>query len=154
MNDVRLPIIIKIAKTLNEKGVRWAIGGSVLLYLKGIDFSFNDLDLMVHEEDALRAREALSTIGEYHPSKHKSNAKVFDDFTVNGLDVDVISGLIITAFGKDYDCSFKNEGVEHITIDGVDIPLDSLDSWYEIYSLQGRVEKARYIKDYQLYHKK
>lgn len=154
MNDVRLPIIVKIAKALNEKGVRWAVGGSVLLYLKGIDFNFNDLDLMIHEDDVLKAREALSAIGEYHPNKHKSNAKVFDDFTVDGLDVDVISGLIITAYGKDYDCSFKNEGIEHIEIDGVDIPLDSLDSWYEIYSLQGRVEKARYIKDYQLYHKK
>ena len=71
-----------------------------------------------------------------------------------GLDIDVISGLVITAYGNTYDCSFKNEGVEHMEIDGVNLPLDSLDAWYEIYSLQGRVEKARYIKDYQLYHKK
>ena len=152
--DPRIVIIVKIAKALNEKEIKWAIGGSVLLYLKGIVFSFNDLDIMIKEEDVIKAREALMAIGEYRPSDRKSDAKIFEEFTVDGLDIDVISGLVITAYGNTYDCSFKNEGVEHMEIEGVDIPLDSLDAWYEIYSLQGRVEKARYIKDYQLYHKK
>lgn len=152
--DTRLPIIAKIAHALNAKGVRWAIGGSSLLYLKGITFSFNDLDLVVVEEDVEKAREALSEIGEYHPSNHKASSKIFEEFTIDGLDVDVISGFIINAYGKDYDCSFKNENVEHMELDGEDLILDSLDAWYEIYNLQGRIEKARYIKDYQLYHKK
>lgn len=151
--DSRIPIIVKIAKCLNDKGVRYAVGGSVLLYLKGIDFNFNDLDLMIQEEDVVKAREALSEIGEYHPNNRSSNAKIFEEFTVDGLDVDVISGLVITAYGKTYDYSFKNEGVEFVEVEGVKIPLDSLDRWYDIYSFQGRVEKARYIKDYQLYHK-
>lgn len=151
--DSRIPIIVKIAKCLNDKGVRYAVGGSVLLYLKGIDFNFNDLDLMIQEEDVVKAREALSEIGEYHPNDRSSNAKVFEEFAVDGLDIDVISGLVITAYGKTYDYSFKNEGVEFVEIEGVKIPLDSLDRWYDIYSFQGRVEKARYIKDYQLYHK-
>ena len=152
--DPRLPIIAKIAKALNAKGVRWAVGGSSLLYLKGITFSFNDLDIVVVLEDAPKAREALMEIGEYHPSNHTSSAKIFEEFTVDGLDVDVISGFIVTAYGKEYDCSFKNENVEHIEVEGEDVILDSLDAWYEIYNLQGRMEKARYIKDYQLYHKK
>ena len=65
--DARIPTIVKIAKQLNDKGVRYAVGGSVLLYLKGIDFNFNDLDLMIHEEDIAKVRETLSELGEYHP---------------------------------------------------------------------------------------
>ena len=152
--DPRLTIIAKIAKKLNESGARWAIGGSVLLYLKGITFSFNDLDLVVVMEDAPKAIKALEELGEHHPNKGKSSAKIFDEFTVDGLDVDLISGFEITEFGKTTDCSFKNENVEHMELEGVDIPLDSLELWYEIYNLQGRVEKARYIKDYLLYKKK
>ena len=152
--DPRLKIVAKIAHALNEKEIRWAIGGSLLLFLKGITFNFNDLDLMVLEEDAVIAREVLMAIGEYHPNSGGSSSKVFDDFTVDGLDVDLISGFVITAYGNVNDCSFKNENVEHMEIEGEDIRLDSLETWYEIYSLQGRVEKARYIKDYLLYHKK
>ena len=152
--DSRIPLILKIANHLNDRGVKYAIGGSVLLYLKGIDFSFNDLDLMIPEEDIAKAREALKELGEYKPSEHASSAKIFEEFTVVGLDIDVISGLVITAYGKTYDCSYKEERVEYLEVEGVKVALDSLDNWYDIYSLQGRPEKARYIKDYQLYHKK
>ena len=154
MNDVRFETIKKIAKALNEKEVRWAIGGSTLLYIKGIVFEFNDLDLVVLLEDASKAKEALIALGaEHHQSKKASTTKVFDEFTFEGLDVDVVSGLTLSAYGKDYDCSLKNENVEEMELDGVKLRLDSLEAWYNIYQLQGRVEKARYIKDFMLYHK-
>ena len=84
--DSRLPIIVKIAEAMNKAGVRYAIGGSALLVLKGIDFSFNDLDLMVHEEDVEKAKEVLRGLGEYHPNDGHSSAKIFEEFTVDGLD--------------------------------------------------------------------
>ena len=155
MNDPRLNTIKKIANALNEKKIRWAIGGSTLLYLKGIVFEFNDLDLVVLDEDALKAREVLMALGaEYHQNKKASSTKVFDEFTFEGLDIDMVSGLTLTSFGKEYDCSFKNKDVEEMMLDGVKLRLDSLESWYEIYQLQDRIEKARYIKDFMLYHKK
>ncbi len=154
MNDVRLETIKKIANALNEKEVRWAIGGSTLLYLKGIVFEFNDLDLVVLLEDTLKAKEALIELGaEYHKSEKSNASKVFDEFTFEGLDIDVVSGLTLSSYGKDYDCSFKNENVEEMMLDGVKLRLDSLEAWYNIYQLQGRMEKARYIKDFMLYHK-
>ena len=151
--DKRLQTLAKIANALNAKGVRWAVGGSTLLYLKGIVSSFNDFDLSVMYEDALKAREALSEIGEYHPNNKSSKARIFDEFTVDGIDVDLVSEMRLDSYGQEVDCSFKNENVEHMEIEGADIILDSLEAWYNIYNLQGRIEKARYIKDYLLYHK-
>ncbi len=154
MHDVRLPIIAKIADALNKAEVRWAIGGSTLLFLKGIDFEFNDLDIVVLEEDAQKAKEALLSIGAaYHKSEKAPTTKVFEEFTVDGLDVDVISGFIIQAYGKEFDCSFKNENVEEIEVEGVKVRLDSLEAWQNIYQLQDRQEKAHYITDYLRYHK-
>lgn len=151
--DPKLQVLVKIANALNAKGVRWAVGGSALLFLKGIVFSFNDLDISVMLEDSQKAREALKEIGDYHSSERLSKSKVFDEFTIDGVDVDLVSGMILESYGKEYDVSFKNENVEHMELEGADIILDSLEAWYEIYNLQGRSEKARYIKDYLLYHK-
>lgn len=151
--DNKLQVLVKIAKALNAKGVRWAVGGSTLLFIKGIVFSYNDIDIVVVLEDAEKAREALKEIGEYRPSEKVSKTKVFDEFVIDGVDVDVVSGMAIEAYGQVNDCSFKNEGVEHIEMEGEDVILDSLEAWYNIYNLQGRSEKARYIKDYMLYHK-
>ena len=152
MLDPRLPIVKKVAKALNEAGVRWALGGSSLLYLKGISSNFNDLDLMVLEEDREKAINALLIIGE-HQNSESSKDKDFEEFVVDGLDIDLISRYVINAYGEDHDCSFKNENVDHFNLDDEDVKLDSLDAWYDIYSLQGRNEKARSIKEYQLYNK-
>ena len=109
---------------------------------------------MVLYEDASKAKEALIALGaEYHENKKSSSTKVFDEFTFEGLDIDVVSGLTLSSYGKDYDCSFKNKDVEIMKLDDQELRLDSLEAWYEIYQLQGRVEKARYIKDFMLYHK-
>ena len=115
MIDPRLPIIKKVAKALNDKGVRWALGGSSLLYLKGISNNFNDLDIMILESDRDAAVEALKVIGTQTPSL-ASNTKSFDEFSVDGLDIDLISKYIIMAYGQPHDCSFKNEGVELLPV--------------------------------------
>lgn len=154
MDDRRLPTIAKIATALNERGVRWAVGGSTLLYLKGIDFEFNDLDLVVLKEDAEKAYEALESLGATHQNSGKSKGdKTFEEFTLEGLDVDIISEFVISAYGKEFDVSFKNEGVEEMELCGSTVKLDSLESWKNIYQLTDRPEKAHYISDYLRYHK-
>lgn len=45
----------RIAEAFNRAGLVWAVGGSLLLYLKGKTDRFADLDLMVREEDAKTA---------------------------------------------------------------------------------------------------
>lgn len=42
----KLEILSQIAKKLNEGHVTWAVGGSLLLYFKGIVDEFHDIDLM------------------------------------------------------------------------------------------------------------
>ncbi len=55
--EKKLTILSKIAEELNARGVTWAVGASLLLYFKGIVTAFNDIDLMISEEDYEAAKE-------------------------------------------------------------------------------------------------
>ena len=47
----KLDVLADIARALNQSGVTWAVGGSLLLYFKGKTGVFRDIDLMVCETD-------------------------------------------------------------------------------------------------------
>ena len=50
--DEKLRILARIAAALNGAGITYAVGASLLLFLRGIAQGFNDIDLSVLEEDA------------------------------------------------------------------------------------------------------
>ena len=60
----KIQLLLRIAHRLNEAGVEWALGASMLLYFKGITSDFHDIDLMVADRDAECVRTILSEMGE------------------------------------------------------------------------------------------
>lgn len=48
----KLKLLEKIAYHFNKENVEWALGASMLLYIKGITTEFHDIDLMVSTDDA------------------------------------------------------------------------------------------------------
>ena len=60
----KIQLLLKIAHRLNEAGVEWALGASMMLYFKGITSDFHDIDLMVADRDAESVRTILSEMGE------------------------------------------------------------------------------------------
>ena len=64
----KIQLLLRIAHRLNEAGVEWALGASMLLYFKGITSDFHDIDLMVADRDAECVRTILSEMGESCPS--------------------------------------------------------------------------------------
>ena len=42
----KIQLLLRIVHRLNEAGVEWALGASMLLYFKGITSDFHDIDLM------------------------------------------------------------------------------------------------------------
>ena len=53
----KLDVLADIARALNQSGVTWAVGGSLLLYFKGKTGVFRDIDLMVCETCLLYTSE-------------------------------------------------------------------------------------------------
>ena len=59
----KLDVLADIARALNQSGVTWAVGGSLLLYFKGKTGVFRDIDLMVCETDVEKLKRAMLPLG-------------------------------------------------------------------------------------------
>ena len=147
----KLKVLADIARELNKEKITWAIGASLMLYLRGIVTEFHDLDIMVAEEDAERAEQTICRIGEELPRRGTAQYKTrwFIEFTVGGVDVDLMGGFVIVKDGTDHECPLLPEDItETRTVNGESIPLHSALRWAEYYRLMGREAKADMVKEW------
>lgn len=144
----KLSVLSSIAERLNGAHITWAVGASALLYFHGIVPDFHDLDLMVEEGDALRAKELLQAMGTLHPSVREARygTKYFFEFLIDGVEVDLIGGFAILRDGVVHDCGLEPSQItESAVVNGQEIPLHSLQEWRRYYTLMGREAKAALI---------
>ena len=146
--DTKITVLKRIAARFNAAGITWALGASMLLYFKRIAPEFHDIDLMVADDDAERARQLLCEMGTLLPSNpnDKYRTKCFMEFVIDGVDVDVMAGFSIVSDSIAHDCSLQREQiVETLTLDGEVIPLQSVELWRRYYALMGRSAKVDMI---------
>jgi hypothetical protein len=144
----KLEVLSRIGRRFNDAGITWAVGASLLLYFNRKVSDFHDIDIMTAEEDVFRARDILLELGALQPPSPNPGYKTrhFLEFKVDGVDIDVIAGFVITRDGVDYDCAFGRENIAGFTeVGGVRIPLQSASDWRRYYQLMGRPEKAEMI---------
>ena len=130
--DVKLRVLSDIAHLLNEKKITWAVGASMLLYFKNKIDHFSDIDIMVMEKDVDALKEVLLQVGMLNPPNPNKQYKTkhFLEFTIGGVEVDVMAGFVIIKDGIEYDCALTQEQIaEYIQINGERIPLQSLQDW-------------------------
>ena len=147
----KLKVLADIARELNKEKITWAIGASLMLYLRGIVTEFHDIDIMVAEEDAERAEQTICRIGEELPRRGTAQYKTrwFIEFMVGGVDVDLMAGFVIVKDGTDHECPLLPEDItETRTVNGESIPLHSAVRWAEYYRLMGREAKADMVKEW------
>ena len=150
----KLMVLSKIAKKLNENNITWAIGASMLLYFKDITNKFNDIDIVVAEDDVESLNEIVLTFGDILPPNPnlKYRTRHFLEFKVDGVDIDVMAGFIIVKKNQEYYFPLQHGDINDYTeINGVKIPLQSISEWRKYYELMGRTEKVEMI-DSKLYN--
>lgn len=59
----KLFILKKIANALNIQDLKWHLGASCMLYLRGHIESFNDIDLFISDKDIFKAKSILDQMG-------------------------------------------------------------------------------------------
>ena len=100
----KLELLKGIAHRFNEAQIEWALGASLMLFLKGIVSEFHDIDLMVSVQDAERAKAILSEMGELCPPNPKPNpmyqTKTFLEFRIDSIEVDVMAGFAVVNEGR------------------------------------------------------
>ncbi|MGO5051782.1 hypothetical protein ACTQ6A_04590 [Lachnospiraceae bacterium LCP25S3_G4] len=149
----KVDVLKTISREFNQAGITWSLGASMLLYFKGITTEFDDIDIMVINEDVEQVKEIMKSLeGELQPPNpnEKYKTKTFLEYVVSGVDVDILAGFVIVNEGHTYDCSLHlNQIVEYLELDGGKIPLQSVDLWYKYYKLMGRDKKVQMIKEYK-----
>ena len=143
-----------IGKKLNEEGIVWGVGASILLNHYGLIDKPNDIDILVDLKDIEKADKVLKSIGEriVWEKTDTYSTKYFYEYIVNGVDVDVMAGLSINYDNGTFKYIFDQSSISEIKIiNGVDIPLTSLEDWYVIYQLiPNREVKVGMIENYLL----
>jgi len=139
-----------IADRLNSNGITWAVGGSMMLYLRGRATNAHDIDLMVDEKQIEPAKRLLNDMGKLQPDKDNAQYQTrhYYKYVVNGVDIDLIAGFVIVKDGVPHECPLlKKDITERHNLEGTAIPLHSLDVWREYYTLMGRPEKVSMCSD-------
>lgn len=145
MKTAHTATLKRIAGKLNGSGITWAVGGSMMLYLRGRTRNVHDIDLMVEESQAERAKELLGTMGKSMPDKDNAQyaTRHYNKFLVDGTEVDLIAGFAIVKDGVAHECPLLRKDItERYDLEGTPVPLHGLSVWREYYTLMGRREKA------------
>jgi len=147
-------ILSYIGEKLNNSNIVWGVGASILLNQFGLIEKTNDIDIFVDIKDIERVDEILKSIGEKKKRKKTStySTKYFYEYTVGGIDVDVMAGFAVNHNNGVFEYIFDYNAIsEFRLINGVNIPFTSLEDWYVIYQLiPNRETKVNMIQKYLL----
>ena len=144
----KLRVLAQIANRLNAAEIQWALGASAMLYLNGVADRFDDLDIMVQTDQALRAKDILKSMGAMKAANPAAQygTKYFFEFIIGGVDVDLMGGFTIHEGEIEHDCSLKSSQIaETREICGEKAPLQALSVWHEYYEWMGRRAKVEMI---------
>ncbi|WP_194191581.1 nucleotidyltransferase [Clostridium chrysemydis] len=141
-----------IGKKLNDEGILWGVGASILLNRFGFIDKPNDIDIFISLDDIEKADEILKSIGEKKKWEKTStySTEYFYEYVINGIDIDVMSGFAVNHNNGTFRYIFDEKSIsEFQIINGVSIPFTSLEDWYVIYQLiPKRQAKVEMIENY------
>lgn len=143
-----------IGEKLNKENILWGVGASILLNHYNLVNNPKDIDIIVALKDIHKADEILKSLG--HKKVRELNdsysTEYFNEYVINGIDIDVMSGLTLNHEEGKYTQIFDRASiVDKMDVDDVKIPLTSLEDWYIIYQLiPGRDYKVTLIENYLL----
>ena len=143
----KLIVLRKIAEIFNQTSIHWAVGGSLLLYLKGYTAHFNDIDLLIYEEHAGRAKELMMEIGKLQVLNRSCyRAEHFYIFDVDGVEVDIMGDYYVVKDGVEHVVALPRDAqIEWMHLGSQRIPLDSIPMWRRHYDVMGRQGKVDMI---------
>jgi len=145
----KLSVLSKTAEALNEINVRWAVGASLLLFIKGLTNDFRDIDIVIAEEDAEKAKNALceiATLMPPFPPGGKFKSRHFYEFCMDGVDIDLIAGFTVVHQGTEYYFPLTDGSIEEYAMYGsTRLPLHSLRDWRLYYLLMDKPARVAEI---------
>ena len=145
--EEKLKVLSKIAESFNKANIHWAVGGSLLLYLKGITDRFNDIDLLIYNDHARKAMELMMELGQMRVlDRNCYRAEHFYIFDVDEVEVDIMGDYYVPKNGMEERIALdKDADIEWMHLGSQMVPLDSISMWRRHYDVMGRKNKVDMI---------
>lgn len=129
----------------------WAVTGSLGMALQGMEMEVHDIDL---QTDPAGAYEIEGLLSEYiaSPVRYTVSERIrshLGKLEINGVRVEIIGGVQKRLEDGTWEEPIKVE--RHrvwVEIDGMQIPVLSLEYEYQAYRRLGRIEKAEMLKEW------
>lgn len=144
--------LLKIALVLNENKINWALGGSLLLYLYGINTTVNDIDIVIDTTDISKVEKFINQFS--HIEKDKTEIYLTERFysiRINKVIIDLMIGFKISSDKGVYIYPDADKLINRtINMDDITINLCSLKDWLNAYKAIGRDNKVKLIEQSKL----
>lgn len=146
-------ILKRIATYFDNNHISYGLGGSGVLVAYDILEEMHDIDIVVTLEDIQRAKEILDDIGVLKQSG--KNCIVMQEhcyvYEIDGVEVELMANIHIRHDEGLYELPFSRMRVTYrMCIDDLMIPVMSLEDWFVIYNLIGRMDRVNQIEEWFL----
>ncbi|WP_188454807.1 hypothetical protein [Virgibacillus oceani] len=141
-----------IGEIINNNNITWGVGGSLLLKIHNLIDNPNDIDILVSKYNATHLNKILLPLGKRKEVTYSApfRTSYFTKYCINNIGIDIMGGFAIEHAEGIYKLSFHRDSiVAYQKINGVDIPLCSLEDWYILYCLiPNRQDKLELLEKY------
>jgi hypothetical protein len=137
--------LLNIDRAFSNAGVFYALGGSAMLCLHGLETIARDLDLFVRIEDKDKAHAILCSIGEQidAPTKPEYETKHFSKYRIENIETDLMADFAVrTKHGL---ASYPSAALRAklVSLDQRAIPCMLLEDWLYLYLAIGRTQRVQ-----------
>nr|MBC7245756.1 hypothetical protein [Chloroflexota bacterium] len=151
-----LSVLRKICERLEGNPINWVVTGSLGMALQGVPVPIHDIDIQTDEEGAYEIERRFS---EYviKPVQYSISEHIRSHF--GALEIDGIQVEIMGAVQKHLDIQSWEEPVriecyrQWVEVEGMNIPVLSLEYEYQAYLKLGRSDKVEILRDWLLKNK-
>lgn len=147
----RCEVFLLLHKIFNKENVKWAIGCSMNLYIRGIVDEFHDIDFIVDINSIQKIKTIMYDLGAELKETGGNGfceSDVYLHYQFGRVDVDIISGFRLITFGTSYYYAYDEKEIDNLNIGMIDddIPLISLEAMYILYYMMEGWQKKRQFK--------
>jgi len=135
-----------IVNKIQDKNLRWVLGGSMALAIQGVDVKVNDINIFTDTDSADKISEILKEYA-MEPMHFQSNSQFrayYGLFEIKGVQVELIANLEYM-YDNIWIRKENQETLMFINFANMTLPLLDLKEEYEAYKRMGRTEKANKI---------
>ena len=151
----------KIAERFDNEGIQYAFSCSFALFCDGIVDNFHDFDVLVAPNSFDKLVEVLDEIGfkknyDKDPSREGHFCSMnFAEYTVDGIDIDVICEFGFNLFGSKFIYHFNSAETHRTTFGKLSVPIVEPEAQMVFYDMMTpwqpqRAFKRDLIKEYLL----